>query len=200
MNLAHCQRCEKQVAIHELIHYTVESGNLELCTQCFNVDVADRCGIDNFDNHPIDPVSIIDGTGVSHSFHFQARLMGADRLVLDAFELENTTPAGHRFQMIAEPGEDRFTQLGRLVQKIRRALATRYLEVTAHGLQIKEMEVRGHIEADMGDNVNLFGSRAPMLVIDGEEVSWEDFGRMLMTFEGFQFKLQLADPSDDVSR
>ena len=52
----------------------------------------------------------------------------------------------------------------------------------------------------MGDDVNLFGSRAPMLVIHGKEVSWEDFGRMLMTFEGFQFKLQIADPSDDVSR
>jgi hypothetical protein len=27
-----------------------------------------------------------------------------------------------------------------------------------------------------------------MLVIDGREVSWEQFGQMLMTFEGWQFK------------
>ncbi len=34
-----------------------------------------------------------------------------------------------------------------------------------------------------------------MLVIDGRDVSWEEFGRMLMTFEGFQFKLEIVDKS-----
>jgi hypothetical protein len=28
-----------------------------------------------------------------------------------------------------------------------------------------------------------------MLVIDGQEVSWDEMGRMLMTFEGWQFRL-----------
>ena len=37
-----------------------------------------------------------------------------------------------------------------------------------------------------------------MLVIDGREVSWDEFGKMLMTFEGFQFKLEIVDKSDDL--
>ena len=37
-----------------------------------------------------------------------------------------------------------------------------------------------------------------MLVIDGREVSWEEFGRMLMTFEGWQFRMEIRDRSEEV--
>jgi hypothetical protein len=199
MNLLLCERCGKQVANHELISYTLASGSLELCTQCFNADVAERFGVDNFDNNVIDPISIVDAAGDSHTFHFQTRLMGPEMVVLEAFELAKGAPAGYRFQMIAEPDEERFSQLGRMVQKIRRTLTTRHLENTELGLQIKDMEVRGHIEADMSEEGNLFESRVPMLTIDGSEISWEEFGNMLMAFEGFQFKLKIVDPGDDVN-
>lgn len=38
----------------------------------------------------------------------------------------------------------------------------------------------------------------PLLVIDGQEVSWREFGRMLMTFEGWQFRMEIVDRSGDV--
>ena len=60
------------------------------------------------------------------------------------------------------------------------------------------MEVQGHIEADLTDAEDPFRECVPMLVIGGREVSWEDFGRMLMPFEGFQFKLQIVDRSHDL--
>jgi hypothetical protein len=40
--------------------------------------------------------------------------------------------------------------------------------------------------------------RLPLLVIDGREVSWNAFGRMLMTFEGWQFKLEIRDRSEEI--
>jgi hypothetical protein len=199
MNSALCERCGKQTYHHDLIHYTLETGSLALCTQCFNADVAERSGIDHFDNHILEPISIVDTYGKDHTFHFQVRLMGAEMLVIDAFELEDGVPAGYRFQSVGEPGGDRFTQLGHLVQKIHRALSISYLEDTAHGLQIKGMDVRGHIEADLSDDRNASDPHGPMLLIDGREISWDEFGRMLMTFEGFQFKLEIADQSDDMN-
>jgi len=84
------------------------------------------------------------------------------------------------------------------VKRIRGALANKYLEDSKYGLQVKDMEVKGKIEADTSDEADVFGTRLPMLVIDGREVSWEQFGEMLMTFEGFQFKLQIVDSSDDL--
>jgi hypothetical protein len=35
------------------------------------------------------------------------------------------------------------------------------------------------------------------LVIDGRRVEWNDFGATLMAFEGWQFRLELLDPSDE---
>jgi hypothetical protein len=40
--------------------------------------------------------------------------------------------------------------------------------------------------------------RVPLLVIDGREITWEEFGRMLMTFEGWQFKLEIRDMSEEL--
>jgi hypothetical protein len=53
--------------------------------------------------------------------------------------------------------------------------------------------VRGRIEWD-DDR----GGRVPLLVIDGREIDWDEFGRMLMSFEGSQFKLHITDKSEEL--
>jgi hypothetical protein len=170
MKFIACERCGKFTPGHDLIHCTAEGGTLLLCTQCFNADVAQRAGIMDFDNHPLDPISITAADGVIHEFHFQMRLLGA-MVTLEAYEIKGGEPSGYQFQLIGEPGEDRFVQLGRLVERIRSTLATNYLEDGKYGLQITDMEVKGKIEADMSDGADVFGPRLPMLVIDGCDVS-----------------------------
>jgi len=34
--------------------------------------------------------------------------------------------------------------------------------------------------------------RVPILIIDGREITWNEFRRMLMSFEGCQFKLTVG--------
>jgi hypothetical protein len=36
----------------------------------------------------------------------------------------------------------------------------------------------------------------PLLSVDGHEITWEEFGRMMMSFEGWQFKLEILDKSE----
>jgi len=48
--------------------------------------------------------------------------------------------------------------------------------------------VRGMVESD-----RVYGGLTPLLIIDVREVTWDEFGRMLMSFEGWQFKLNLGD-------
>ena len=38
----------------------------------------------------------------------------------------------------------------------------------------------------------------PLVVIDGQPMTWDDFGRLLMSFEGWQFELEIRDLSEDV--
>ena len=84
--------------------------------------------------------------------------------------------------------------LGRLIERMRRALSGKHLTDDAHGQQIADPGVvRGRIEWD-DDR----GGRVPLLVIDGREIDWDEFGRMLMSFEGSQFKLHIADKSEEL--
>ena len=36
------------------------------------------------------------------------------------------------------------------------------------------------------------------VIIDGQSFSWDDLGRMLNAYEGFQFKLMIFDMTDDI--
>jgi hypothetical protein len=36
-----------------------------------------------------------------------------------------------------------------------------------------------------------------MIVIDGRSFTWEEFGRMWMTFEGWKFRLEMVDPTEE---
>jgi hypothetical protein len=61
------------------------------------------------------------------------------------------------------------------------------------GLQIIDTTVRCRIEWDEAG-----AGRLPQIVVDRREISWGAFGRLLTTFEGSQFKLELLDPSAEV--
>lgn len=61
------------------------------------------------------------------------------------------------------------------------------------GLHIADLMVRGRITWDDKE-----GGRLPMLVIDGKEISWERFGRMVMGFEGWQFRMEIKDKGEEI--
>jgi hypothetical protein len=177
---------------HDITHYgSFEGGYRKLCSLCFNADVAERCGLDEFENIRLDTIELTDDSGNVHQFHFRTHLLG--RIVsLDAFELQDGSPGGYQFQMIGDPEDDLYALLGRMIEKIRRALGKQHIDDGEFGLQIKDLVVRGSIDSDISEP-----EPTPLLVIDGREVTWEQFGRMLMTFEGWQFKLELLDRSEE---
>jgi hypothetical protein len=77
---------------------------------------------------------------------------------------------------------------------MRRALASRHLEYkTQFGWTMVDLLARGRIAWDHEQD-----GRVPLLVIDGREISWQQFGRMLMRFEGRQFKLEIHDRSKEI--
>ena len=193
MHKTKCEGCGSVTPNHDITHYgSSEHGFKELCSLCFNADVAERCGIGEFENIKLEPIGITDGSGQSHEFHFVSRLLG-HILALEAFELQDGVPADYQFQIIGDPKDDLFAMLGRMIEKIRRALAVKHLvDDPVHGLQIADQIVRGSIECDLSTD-----DRMPLLVIDGREVTWEEFGRILMTFEGWQFKLEIFDRSEE---
>lgn len=71
-----------------------------------------------------------------------------------------------------------------------------YLDENTKSWQITEDDiVRGNIicDSETGD-----WSRDSMIMIDGKGISWKEFGRMLMTYEGGNLKLQIFDNNDEM--
>ena len=192
MQQLQCEGCGKLTASYDIVSYgSKDRGNRQLCTQCFNNEVAGQFGFADFANVQFEPVGMIDCSGQTHQFHFQTRLLG-DIVSLEAFELRHGSPGGYQFQVVGDSEGDLFALLGRLFEKIRRTLSIKHIAEDGHGLQIIDQTVRGRIDWDETED-----DRVPLVVVDGQEIRWEDFGRMLMTFEGWQFRLELIDRSEE---
>ena len=189
-----CDGCRQSAPSYDIVHYgSIERGYRRLCSQCFNGEAARAAGLEGFEHAKFEPVGLTDCAGEVHEFHFRTNLFGPG-VAVDAFELRDGSPAGYHFQIIGDPADDLLVLLGRLIAKIRRALAVKYLVDGELGLQIGDSRVvQGMVESDRDDD-----GRTPLLIIDGREVTWDEFGRMLMSFEGWQFKLNIADKSEEI--
>jgi hypothetical protein len=169
------------------IIYTVSEGKATrpraMCNRCLNENMARAIGLD-FQHHDFEPFRIVDCQGKSHEFHFT-------RMSISAFEVRRGERAGYEFQAIDGPENDQLVLLGRLIEKIRRALAVKYLEDTPEGRRIAEFVVQGAVEWDE------YNDGVPLMIIDGREITWDEFGRMLMTYEGWQFRLEIRDKSEE---
>jgi len=189
-----CHTCGRAIAGVESVHYgSIDSGYRDLCNRCFNEEVAEKGEID-FSHVQFEPLDVPDAVGASHRFHFEVRLLG-DKVSLEAFELVAGGPGGYEFQVLGDAEADLFELMGQMVPRIRRLLSQQHLKTDTHipGLHIADFLVRGRITWD--DNED---GRLPMLVIDGKEISWNHFGRMMMSFEGWQFRLEIKDRSEEV--
>ncbi len=183
-----CAGCGEAVPSYDIVHYgSIDHRYRKLCSQCFNADVAERSGVEDFENIRLAPIMMTDCKGDDHQFHLRTHLLG-DMVTLEAFELHEGSPGGYQFELIGDPDDDLFALLGRLVQKIRKTLSVKHIEHGDLGLHIIDQTVRGRIESSCSD----FDSD-PIIVVDGQEISWTEFGRMLMSFEGWQIKLEIVD-------
>jgi hypothetical protein len=189
-----CDSCARTTPDYDIVNYgSIEAGYRHLCSQCFNQEVAESAGLTGFENAKFEPVGLVDSSGEVREFHFRTYLFGTG-VALDAFELCDGHPSGYRFQIIGDPEEDLLVLLGRLIEKMRRALSTKHLKNGEHGLQISDDRVVcGRIAWDDARK-----GRVPLLIIDGREIGWEEFGRILMTFEGWQFKLTIRVKSEEL--
>lgn len=192
-NTTVCEACGTAVPTYDMVSYgSIERGYRELCTRCFNAEVASALGLERFEQVRLEPVVMTDCAGEQHEFHFQIRLLG-DVMALDAFELKAGVPGGYQFEILGEPDGEPLPLLGSLIERMRRSLSVRYLVSDEDAARIADQTVCGRIEWDASGD-----GRVPLLVIDGREVSWDEFGRMLMSFEGWQFRVAIRDRSEEV--
>lgn len=187
-----CDQCHIGVPDFEVTHFgSVETGYRNLCSRCYNEEVTRRSGV-RFTHIAFQPLELPDANGDRHRFHFLLRHLGT-MLSLEALEAKAGERKGYAFQVHGAADADPFDLMTRLLERMRHDLATIHLVEGERGLAISGRTVRGQLTCDLESPDHL-----PLLVIDGLEVGWDQFGRMLMTFEGWRIHLEIRDPSEEV--
>ena len=187
-----CTECRGEASCYDGVFITSGSTSHFLCSKCYNKAMAEAIGLD-FDHLSFHPVVFADIDGENHTFHFLTRLFG-DTVNIQALEIRDGEPKGYEFSVHGDAVDDLFGLFAKLVERIRRELQRKHIEpadLTPYSIADGDI-VRGHITWDDDTHGEL-----PSLVIDGKGISWQEFGRMLMSYEGFHFKLEIFESTEE---
>lgn len=180
-----CGLCGKILRPYDSISV---AGMGERCSRCFNEESADRLGID-FDNTPIAPIVVTDVDGVRHRFEIRSMLVPTGHAMYAREVGKRGARGGYRFEILGdfETGARDLFKL--LRERIRQGLGVRHVEKTEHGWQLTQAHrLSGVIEWDPETEGAL-----PLLIVDGRTFTWDQIGRMMMTFEGFTLNAIVED-------
>jgi hypothetical protein len=177
-----CGLCGKILRPYDSISV---AGLGERCSRCFNEESADRLGID-FDNTPIAPIVVTDVDGVRHRFEIRSMLVGTGHAM---YAREVRKRGGYRFAILGDFETDARDLFKLLRERIRQGLSVRHVQETEYGWQLTQAHrLSGVIEWDPETE----GVR-PLLIVDGRTFTWDQIGRMLMTFESFTLNAIVED-------
>lgn len=187
-----CNHCNKRIPPMHGVNTEIKGKQVFLCGACWNAFISDEMGMD-FATIDLKPISLADCDGQQHTFLFFTHMVPSG-LAIRAREFLERERIGYEFSVLGDFNCNQSDLILDLYEKIKRGLATKYIEHDKEsGKQIKDMRVIGRIEWDSSHEGEI-----PELCIDGKRLSWGEFGKMLMTFEGYQFKMDIVDPFDDV--
>lgn len=167
-----------------------------LCDRCLNVRISARTGWPLLpDPPPVEVVRAADGREVR--FRYRLTWAPSGGISAQAEEADQPPGDGFRFEVYGEHDRDPeavLTQLRRIVQ---REVGRTYLQPDGFGEEVGGSawtiagdEVAGRVDWSGDDMV-----REPSVVIDGRRFDWDEFGRMVASFEGWEFRLLLGDSS-----
>ena len=132
--------------------------------------------------------AIEDAAGKERSFLITYREVGFGYELVA--EEEGKEGMGYEFSAFSETSP--YHALGNLRAKMHRSLATRHISRRGSRYMPLHDTLRGRITWSR--------DRGLMLIIDGLALTLEELGKILEMHEGWQFRLEVADASDDTSK
>lgn len=179
-----CQLCGRDDAY---IHF----GEERICLACYNGKMTKELDVEA-ESYP-EGVTIRDGRGEVHHFRLRKRL---DPIGI-FMEAEELGSAGYQFKVQGDLYGDQGELLLQLIAKAESGMANMYVErgQFPNGQRydsIRNHRLVGRIEWNPDDE------ELPLLVVDGKTYTWEEIGKMLTAYEGFQVKLEMLDSYEEI--
>lgn len=95
----------------------------------------------------------------------------------------NTDHMGFLFESFSETSP--YSALGKIRDKMRKALATRHITKSDYGYSMMHDELKGRITCD--------AQGEPALIVDGIHLTLDDLGHIFSSSEGFEFSLKIVE-------
>lgn len=190
-----CQICGNRPKYQGMVHLTVEGNEPSeiMCKDCYNKYASDMYGIDNYTDFERETV-FIDCDGIEHNFKIEKTIHPMS-IGWEAKEYLDEETIGYSFEVYQELEESSINAINRLYKKIKKGLSKKFIKKTESFCRefytLKDNVAEGRIEWD--DN---FDGEVPKLIIDGQEFTLHDLGKMMMSCEGWNFRLEIIEPTE----
>jgi len=184
-----CQRCD---SVEAYIHFSSEMEKEVLCIGCYNAMMSDVLGV-KVESYP-EGVSIRGGNGMVRHFSIKKRLHSVG-ISMVAEELKS---CGYQFAVHGELECDQGQLFLQLIDKAERAMKETFIQEGQFPngqryFSLKKDRLVGIVESNREDD------GIPVLVVDGKPYTWGEIGKMLMSYEGFQLKVEAVDIFEEIT-
>lgn len=190
-----CQWCGKNCKGYGMVvlHIKEDEPSQTICSDCFNGYMADMLEVDDYEDYEQDVV-LIDCDATDHCFQINKKIFPTG-IFWEAVELLDENNVGYLFKTHQDHDEDSKVALKRLYAKIEKGLSKKFIvKKNSCGHEYNSLiddKADGRIEWD--DN---YDGHIPRFIIDGKGYSLEELGKMLMSYEGWNFKLEVIEPTE----
>ncbi|MEX2587624.1 MAG: hypothetical protein WD602_06470 [Actinomycetota bacterium] len=167
-------------------HATVQLGDELLCDRCVDERIAEVAGLPTLPEAPADEI-LTGGDGTAHAFRF--RLWRAPTgVVAEAGEVGLHSGEGYRFKAIGPHDVDIEKLLATLRRRVRAGLSQVQLKSnpTGEGWIAAGTELTGRLEWNGQEAGKPYDA-----IVDGKRLTWDELGRALEPFEGWDFTLTI---------
>jgi hypothetical protein len=193
-----CGRCGTKVSANEII--IIERGSISpaehICYDCNNQAIAGRMHV-NYIPLKNKTLAVTDGKGNERVFSLKQVIHNTGIGILAEEATESGLP-GYRFSILGSFDEKQADILEKLTQKIKRNTSAQYISTRKFAgnsiTTINGFKVAGRLETNTNENTN----GLPVFYVDGKAYTWEELGNILKRFEGFQFKLDFMEMTEDL--
>jgi hypothetical protein len=165
-----------------------------ICGDCYNVDMADALGIENFKDFEPNLIQK-DSDGIEHRFEIR-KMIHETGVSWEAIEFLDDDEIGYSFEVHQDFNEASNQAVRQLNEKVKVGLCKKFIKKSLFSgqecLSFNGDTVEGKIQWD--DN---YDGRIPKFKIDGVDYTAEQVGHMLMAYEGWNFELIMKEATDD---
>lgn len=190
-----CQWCSKRSDGYGMVVLSsiADKESMSLCNKCYNEYMAGMLDIDDYDGFEREIV-VYDCDNIEHTFQIVKKINPVG-VLWQAVEFLDEDKIGYLFQIHQNFEDDSKETLKELYKRIENGLSRKFIEKRLlYGREyciLKDDRAEGRIEWD-----ELYEGSIPKLIIDGEEYSLNEIGRMIMSYEGWNFKLEIIEPTE----